>query len=230
MGVHLGKETEVAPAVEEHLPYNLGENTLGCTGYTGVVKQVAGLVFGLGEEVFGKPFYGRYLSQPLCGLQELDPVQDSSVLVLPASSCSQELFEDEGAVPDLALVPGQAAEVRQRSKDSGCEDRARAQTGPGRYRRQKSDLYAASERLELVFQRLEAFCGEFRDESCQCQCGFRNGERGANLPVVLQFLPGAYRFHGSQVDGPHRYPELRGRFHIYLQRRLPVQLDGKVHY
>ena len=51
MGVHLGKETEVAPAVEEHLPYNLGENTLGCTGYTGVVKQVAGLVFGLGEEV-----------------------------------------------------------------------------------------------------------------------------------------------------------------------------------
>ena len=139
MGVHLGKETEVAPAVEEHPPYNLGKDALGCTGNAGVVQQVAGLVFRLGEKVFGKPFYGRCLSQPLCGLQKLDPVQDSSVLVLPASSCSQELFKDEGAVPDLALVPGQAAEVRQRSKDSGCEDGARAQTGPGRYRRQKKE-------------------------------------------------------------------------------------------
>ena len=82
------------PAVEEHLPDDFGKNAFSRAGDAGVVKQVASLIFRFGKELFRQPSDNGGLKQPFVCLQKFKSVQNPSILILPASAGSKQLFED----------------------------------------------------------------------------------------------------------------------------------------
>ena len=67
-------------------------------------------------------------------------------------------------------------------------------------------------------------------ESCQYQCCLGNRERRTHLVEMLQLLVGRHHLHGTQVNRAQRNAVLLRRFHVHLQRRLSVQLNGQVHH
>ena len=98
-------------------------------------------------------------------MQQLYARQKSAVLVLPAATGGEQLFENECAVANLGLVPAESAEVAERSEHRRREQRAGAESASGRYRREQRHLDTATERTQLLFECAVAVLAEARQES-----------------------------------------------------------------
>ena len=179
--------------------------------------------------MFGQPAYQRSLFPAAFRLQQLDSRQDAAVLVLPAATSCQQLFQHQGAVAYFLLVPAQSAEVVYGSQHGSGQHRAGTQSRSGRYGRQQGHFQSAAEGLQLFLQRGIPFAAEVRVESRQRQGRLGDGERRSHHVEVSEFLVGGDRFRSSQVDGTQDDTILfLVRFDVYLQGRLSVQGNGQV--
>ena len=93
--------------VQEHSANYLTQDFLGSTGDTCIIKQVALLIFRLGVDIVWQPAYQRVLVKATQGFQQLDTSQHSTKLVLPATTCGQQLLQHQCALSYLVLVPCQ---------------------------------------------------------------------------------------------------------------------------
>ena len=80
----------------------------------------------------------------------------------------------------------------------------------------------------MLAQRAIGRVAEARQETGERERGFGNGERRTHLIILFQFLEGFDAFHCPEVDRAADDNRLGGGFDIDLQRRLPVEFDGKV--
>ena len=87
------------------------EDALGRACDACVVEQVTHLVVRMTEESVGQPSDDGPLAESTFSLQEFNARQDASVLVLPATTCGEQLFEDEGTIANLELVPSESAKI-----------------------------------------------------------------------------------------------------------------------
>ena len=152
MLLHLPQQFQVFRAVQEHSLYNFRQDTLGRTGQSRVVQQVALAVFAVRKQVFGQPAYQRSLFPAAFRLQQLDTRQDASVLVLPAATGGKQLFQYQGAVAYLLFVPSQSAEIIYGSQHGSRQNRTGSQTGTRRNGGEQGHLQSAAESLQLFLQ------------------------------------------------------------------------------
>ena len=226
---HVLQQCQVSRVVEEHSADNFREDVFRGASVARVVEQVTGSELGCGEERVGQPARHGVLVEAGGGLEEFDATQDTAVLVLPSSACREELFQNECAVANRALVPAQTAEVAQRSQHGGGENTARSESRAGGDGGEECDFHAAAKVLQLFLQGVIAFFCKSGEEAGECQCCFGDGEGRAHLVVGAQLFVGFNDLHGSQVDGTANDERFFAGFDIDLQRLLPVEFDGEVH-
>ena len=89
-GVEKGKRW---PVVEEHTFHYFSENVLGGTCEAGVVQEVAGGIFGVGEQTVREPAHARRLEEAAFCLKEFDALEHSAILVLPSTPCGKKLLK-----------------------------------------------------------------------------------------------------------------------------------------
>ena len=112
--LHLFQQVQVTVRVQEHALHNLRQDALGCTRNARVIQQMALAVLVACEQVIRQPAHLRFLMPSRLRLQQLHPVQHTSVLILPAAPCGEQLFQYQRTAADALLVPVQAAEIIQR--------------------------------------------------------------------------------------------------------------------
>ena len=133
--------------VEEHATHDLGQYLLGCTSDAGIIQKVTLGIFRLRVDGIGQPAYQGVLVEATRCLQQLDATQDTTKLVLPATTGGEQLFEDERTTAYLVLIPCQRAEVVDSSQDGRCQDAAGAKATACGNGRQQRQLNAAAEAL-----------------------------------------------------------------------------------
>ena len=138
--------------VQEHTSDYLGKKTLRRAGDSCIIQQVASRIFWLCKQVIGKPAHHRLLGKaPFC-LQQFHALQDAAELILPATACCQELFQDEGTITYLVLIPCQAAEIAQCTKNGRGQQTARSESAARRNGRKRSNLDTTAKDCQLFFQ------------------------------------------------------------------------------
>ena len=163
--------------VEEHAAHDLGQDLLGRTGDAGIVEQMALAVLGGGEERVGQPSDKGLLGESALTLKQFHAAEQSSELILPATSGSEQLFEHKRAASQLVLIPSQHAEIVQCAQHGGSKDAAGAHTTACRNGREERQLDAAAEIVELLLERSVALVTKLRQESGKRQRGLGDGER-----------------------------------------------------
>ena len=158
MRFHFREQTKMGTAVQEHPAYDYSKDILRRTGNPRVVKQVASAIFGFGKKIFRQPAHRRVLVEAFARLQQFQSMQHASVLVLPATSGREQLFEYQSPVANLVLIPRQAAKIRQCAQYRSREDRTGSQTGTGRNSSQQRHFQPAAECFQLFFQRSITAC------------------------------------------------------------------------
>ncbi len=111
MGFHFIKQFNMLSAVKEHAAHYFCQNVFRRAGKSGVIQHVTLRILWRGEYLLRQPAHKRTLGIALLSLEQFHPTEHSAVLILPAASGSEQLFEREGAVANLVFIPGKPAEV-----------------------------------------------------------------------------------------------------------------------
>ena len=87
---------------------------------------MTGAIFGLRPQIGGQPAHLWVLGKAPTRLQQFHATQHTTKLILPTTTCGEHLFEHEGAMTNLVLIPTQAAEIVERTQHGSSQDAAGA--------------------------------------------------------------------------------------------------------
>ena len=164
---HLIENEQMVCTVEEHATHNLSEDVFRRAGESGVVEQMAGTMFGCGEEGVGQPADDGSLVETRLSLQEFHSMQHTAKLVLPPPTCGEELLENQCAIANGGFVPTEMTEVAESSQYCGSKNAACAESRTGRNGSKKRDFNAATKGCQCLSQGGMTLLGELREESAQ---------------------------------------------------------------
>jgi len=116
MTLHASQQCKMFCRVKEHTTYNLSQNSLSSASDTGIIQQMTLLIFTTRKQIIRQPTNQRTLLHTGMSLKKLNTTKDTSILVLPTTSRSKQLFQNQSTVAYFILIPLQATEIGYRAK------------------------------------------------------------------------------------------------------------------